>query len=135
MKQFLPFTLIGLSSGLVNMLVYNITLLALQLFGLPCEFDCLIALFFGFLVSVGWSFMMNRKFTFTSEAERSVPWKRALLKTYISYAFTGFFLSYLLSLMWYHWFHIPREFYTIINDVLCFPITFLLTKYWSFRKR
>ena len=134
MKQFFPFTLVGLSSGFVNMLVYNSALQILKLLELSCACDCLIGLFFGFLVSVGWAFLLNRKFTFTSEAARSVPWKRALLKTYASYAFTGFFLSYLLSLMWFYWFHIPRQFYTIINDVLCFPITFLLNKYWSFRK-
>ena len=38
-------------------------------------------------------------------------------------------------LLWVHVFSIPKEVVTILNDILCFPVNFLLNKYWSFRKK
>ena len=29
---------------------------------------------------------------------------------------------------------IPKEIVTLLNDTLCFPVNFLLNKYWSFKK-
>ena len=42
--------------------------------------------------------------------------------------------SSLLSLLWVCVFRIPKEIVTILNDTLCFPVNFLLNKYWSFKK-
>ena len=134
-KQFLKFGAIGMSSGGVNFIVYNLSLLGLRQLGAFTDVDYLIALAAGFAVSVLWSFWLNRRFVFNSAEERSVPWHRALLKLYATYAFTGLGLSSLLSILWVRVFGIPREILSLINDLVCFPVTFLISKFWTFKKR
>ena len=132
MIQVLGFALVGLSSALVNLGIYNLVLWGLQSLGLFPGFDFLVGQFFGFIISVAWAFVLNRRFVFRSP---SAPWKESMMKVYVVYSFTGIGLSSLLSLLWVHGLGIPKEAVTLINDTLCFPVNFLLNKYWSFRKR
>ena len=132
MVQVFLFALVGFSSALVNLGIYNLVLWGLQSFGLFPGFDFLVAQFFGFVISVAWAFFFNRRYVFRAPG---APWKESLIKVYITYSITGIGLSSLLSLLWIHVFHIPKEVVTILNDCLCFPVNFLLNKYWSFRKR
>lgn len=126
------FALVGFSSALVNMGIYNLVLWCLQSFGWLARFDFLVALFFGFVISVAWAFWFNRRYVFrTPEA----PWKESLIKVYITYSLTGIGLSSLFSFLWVSVFHLPKEIVTLLNDILCFPVNFLLNKYWSFRKK
>ena len=129
--QVLLFALVGFSSALVNLGIYNLALWALQAWGLFPGFDFLIAQFFGFVISVEWAFFFNRRYVFRTPG---APWKESLIKVYITYSLTGIGLSSLLSLLWVHIFHLPKEIVTILNDTACFPVNFLLNKYWSFRK-
>ena len=131
MVQVLLFALVGFSSALVNMGIYNLILWGLRTLGLFFGFDFLVAQFFGFVVSVGWAFWFNRRYVFRTPG---APWKESLIKVYIAYSLTGIGLSSLLSLLWVYVFDIPKEIVTILNDTLCFPVNFLLNKYWSFRK-
>lgn len=126
------FALVGASSALVNLGVYNAVLAVLRALGLFPGFDFLIAQAFGFIISVAWAFLLNRRYVFKDPA---VPWFSALMKVYIAYALTGIGLSALLSMLWVYVFDIPKEFLTLLNDTLCFPVNFLLNKYWSFRKK
>lgn len=130
--QVIGFALVGFSSALVNLGVYNLALWGLQALGLFAGFDFLVAQFFGFVISVAWAFVLNRSFVFRSSA---APWKECLIKVYVVYSVTGIGLSSLLSLLWVHVLGIPKEVVTIINDILCFPVNFLLNKYWSFKKK
>ena len=132
MVQVLLFALVGFSSALVNLGIYNLALWGLQVWGLFPGFDFLIAQFLGFVISVAWAFFFNRRFVFRVPG---APWKESLIKVYITYSLTGIGLSSLLSLLWVHILHIPKEIVTVLNDTLCFPVNFLLNKYWSFRKK
>lgn len=132
MVQVFAFALVGFSSALVNLGIYNLTLWGLQMMGLFSGFDFLIAQFFGFVTSVAWAFWFNRRYVFSSPG---APWKESLIKVYITYSLTGIGLSSVLSFLWIYILDIPKEVVTIINDVLCFPVNFLLNKYWSFRKK
>lgn len=132
MVQVALFALVGCSSALVNLGVYNLVLLTLHFLGLFPGFDFLVAQFFGFVLSVGWSFFFNRRYVFRTPG---APWKESLIKVYIAYSLTGIGLSSLLSLLWVYVFDIPKAVLSILNDCLCFPVNFLLNKYWSFRKR
>lgn len=134
MKQILLFSGVGITSGIVNLGVFNGVLAILRAFGLFSGFDFLIAQAFGFFLSVAWSYLLNRRFVFTSPEERAVPWYSALFKIYVTYAATGIGLSSLLSLFWVYALHIPKEILTVLNDTLCFPVNYLLVKYWSFKK-
>lgn len=132
MVQVLLFALVGFSSALVNMGIYNLVLWGMQKLGWLPGYDYLVGLCFGFVISVAWAFFFNRRFVFRSPG---APWKESLIKVYITYSITGIGLSSLLSLLWVQVFDIPKEIVTIINDILCFPVNFLLNKYWSFRKK
>ena len=132
MVQIFLFALVGFSSALVNLGIYNLVLWAMQrLVWLP-GYDYLVALFFGFVISVAWAFLLNRRYVFRAPG---APWKESLIKVYITYSITGIGLSSLLSLLWIQVFGFPKELVTILNDLLCFPVNFLLNKYWSFRKK
>lgn len=131
MVQVLLFALVGCSSALVNLGVYNLVLWGLRACEIFPSFDFLIAQFFGFVLSVAWSFFFNRRYVFRAPG---APWKESLIKVYITYSLTGIGLSSLLSLLWIHIFHLPKEIVTILNDTACFPVNFLMNKYWSFRK-
>ena len=133
-KQAAKFALVGLSSGAVNFLVYNGALAALRALGLLPMGDYMVALAAGFVLSVLWGFVLSRKYVFNSPEERNIPWHRVLIKMYVVYSITGLGLSSLLALLWVRVLHIPKEIVTIINDVVCFPVTFLLNKFWAFRK-
>ena len=132
MVQVLLFGLVGVSSSLVNLGVYNLVLCCLQTLELFPGFDFLIAQFFGFVISVAWAFWFNRRYVFRTP---NAPWKESLIKVYITYSLTGIGLSSILSLMWIHVLELPKEIVTILNDTICFPVNFLLNKYWSFRKK
>ena len=132
MAQILLFALVGFSSALVNLGMYNLVLWGLRSLGMFSGVDFLIAQFFGFVISVGWAFFFNRRYVFRAPG---APWKESLIKVYIAYSLTGIGLSSLLSLLWVYVFDIPKEVLSILNDCLCFPVNFLLNKYWSFRKR
>ena len=135
MKQLFGFSLVGISSGIINFLVYNLTLWIFRKLELFPNIDYLISLFAGFLVSVYCSFYFNRKFVFNSEEARAIPWYKALMKMYATYAFTGIVLNSLLSYLWVDILGSPKEIITLINDLIGFPVTFCLTKFWSFRQR
>lgn len=132
MLQVLLFALIGFSSALVNLGIYNLVLWGLQSLGWLPGYDFLVALFFGFVISVAWAFFFNRRYVFRSPG---APWKESLMKVYVVYSLTGIGLSSLLSFLWINVCGIPKEAVTLINDILCFPVNFLLNKYWSFRKK
>lgn len=132
MVQVALFALVGFSSALVNLGVYNLMLWSLRALSLFSGFDFLIAQFFGFVISVGWAFFFNRRYVFRTPG---APWKESLIKVYVAYSLTGIGLSSLLSLLWVYVFDVPKEALSILNDCLCFPVNFLLNKYWSFRKR
>ena len=57
-----------------------------------------------------------------------------LIKTYISYAFTGLFLNSILSLLWVEVFGIPKIIAPIINLLVSVPLNFIMNKFWAFRK-
>lgn len=133
-KQFLKFTLVGISNGAVNFLVYNAVLLGLQALEFSPKADYLVALAAGFVLSVLWAYVMSRKFVFNSEEEKAIAWYKVLAKMYIVYSITGIGLNSALSILWVQVFDIPKEVLTIINDIVCFPVTFLLNKFWSFKK-
>ena len=131
MMQVALFAVVGFSSALVNLGVYNLVLWVLRTVGLFPAVDFLLAQLIGFVISVAWAFFFNRRYVFRVPG---APWKESLIRVYLVYSLTGIGLSSLLSLLWIYVLRIPKEAVTLLNDLLCFPVNFLLNKYWSFRK-
>lgn len=130
--QFIKFGLVGVSNTLISYVIYVVSLMLFEKNGIFSSFDYIAAQVIAFFISVLWSFYWNRKFVF--EAEESVSWPKALLKTYISYAFTGIFLSNVLLVLWVQILHISKLIAPIINLVVSVPLNFILNKFWAFRK-
>lgn len=130
--QFIKFGIVGLSNTVISYVIYIVVLLGLQSMGLIPSIDYLIAQFVGFVLSVLWSFYWNNKFVFQDNKENR-NWLHALLRTYISYAFTGLFLNSILSLVWVEVFHWSKIIAPIINLLISVPLNFVMNKFWAFR--
>ena len=133
--QFVKFGIIGLCNTVVLYVLYLGTLFFLQSRGWFPKADYLIANTVGFVLSVLWSFYWNRKFVFHAEEGKTIPWAQALLKTYISYAFTGLFLNSILSVFWVEIVGMSKVFAPILNLVISVPLNFFMNKFWAFRSK
>lgn len=131
--QFIKFGIVGVSNTLVHYLVYAASLLAFQRMGVFASTDYLIAQIIAFALSVLWSFYWNNKKVFqVAEGEkRSIL--GALVKTYVSYSFTGLFLNSVLLILWVRVLHISEFVAPIINVIIGLPINFIINKFWAFK--
>ncbi len=132
--QFIKFGIVGLSNTIISYVIYVVSLLIMQKYQMLPKTDYLVAQFFGFVLSVLWSFYWNRRFVFKEGAEK-VSWPVALLKTYASYAFTGILLNSILSFLWVEYLHIPKLIAPVINLLVSVPLNFILNKFWAFGEK
>ena len=134
MVQFIKFGIVGLSNTIISYIIYAASLLILRGINILPEIDYLIAQVTMFVLSVLWSFYWNNKMVFVQEKnEKRNIWK-ALLKTYISYAFTSLFLSSILLVFWVDFIGVSEFIAPIINLSVTVPINFLVQKFWAFGK-
>lgn len=131
--QFVRFGIVGLSNTLISYVIYVASLWVFQENKFLPKIDYLVAQLIAFILSVLWSFYWNNKFVFTKKENENRSIIRALLKTYVSYAFTGLFLSSVLSILWVEIVGIPKLFAPIINLLVSVPLNFVINKFWAFR--
>ncbi len=131
--QFVKFGIVGLSNTIISYVIYVGGLIFLQYFGIFSKVDYLVAQIVAFILSVLWSFYWNNKMVFVLEKgkERSL-WK-ALVKTYISYSFTGLFLNSILLVFWVQICNISEFIAPIINLLVSVPLNFVINKFWAFK--
>ncbi len=133
--QFIKFGIVGLSNTVVSYVLYAVSLLFFQHYNLIPKIDYLAAQIIAFALSVLWSFYWNNKLVFVVEEGRQRSLWKALLKTYISYSFTGLFLNSILLVLWVKLFHISEFLGPIINLVISVPVNFLINKFWAFKTK
>lgn len=132
--QFVRFSIVGLSNTIIGYLIYAVSLKMLQLGGWFPAIDIFIAQFIMFLLSVLWSFYWNNKAVFKIEDGETRNIFAALVKTYISYAFTGLFLSEILLYVWVDLLGISEYAAPVINLLITVPLNFIIQKVWAFKK-
>lgn len=113
----------------------------------------------GFVITVFTAFLLQNKFVFKQDenGEKRVWWK-VLIKTYISYSFTGLFLTELLLMLWINVIDLGQylggvcEWLTgfgvnfepqdlaaslapILNMVITIPLNFVINKFWAYRQK
>lgn len=132
MIQFMKFGLVGVSNTVISYVTYVFFLFLFESKQWFLKSDYLIAQMAGFVISVLWSFYWNNKYVFKTEEGECRFWIRALVKTYISYAFTGLFLNSILSFIWVEMLGISKMIAPIINLVVSVPLNFLINKFWAF---
>lgn len=123
--QFVKFCVVGASNFAISYVVYAAALL------LGCHW--IVGSVLGFVISVLNAFYWNNKYVFKTENGEQRSWWRALIKTYISYAFSGLILSNVLLFLWNDVLGIPELLGPIINLAITTPINFVVNKLWAFR--
>lgn len=132
--QFIKFGIVGLSNTVISYVLYVVSLAVFRKVGLFFGMDYIASSVVAFILSVLWSFYWNNQKVFRLEdgQERSM-WK-ALIKTYISYSFTGLFLNNILLIFWVQVFHISELIAPIINLFISVPVNFIMNKFWAFKR-
>ena len=133
-KQFVKFGIVGLSNTGLSYLIYTVVLLLLKRFSLLQGVDYFVAQFMGFVISVLWSFWWNNKFVFTENSGEQYSVVKALIKTYMSYAFSGLILSSLLLYVWVDLCKISEFIAPLINLIVTVPLNFVMNKFWALKK-
>lgn len=131
--QFVKFGLVGLSNTLLSYVLNIGTLFLLKPWNL--SWDYFAGNMVGFVLSVLWSFYWNNKYVFTAtDGEKRNPWK-ALLKTYISYGFTGIILNNIFSWLWITKLGVSKMIAPLINLIISVPLNFIINKFWAFKTK
>ena len=129
--QFIKFSMVGVTNTLLS---YGINVLVLKLLQpYHLSWDYVAANLIAFILSVLWSFHWNNKYVFVeAEGEKRNKW-HALLKTYVSYSFTGIILTNILSYVWIDLLGISKYIAPLINLIISIPLNFLINKLWAFK--
>ncbi len=130
--QFVKFGIVGLSNTVISYLIYLGTIKICEAASVSPKYDYLIATVVSFILSVLWSFYWNKRFVFKLEGGFKTM-LLALVKTYISYSFTGLFLSSVLAIFWVEILGVSKLISPILNLAISVPVNFLLNKFWAFK--
>ncbi len=133
LAQFIKFGLVGITNTAISYGINVLVLKILQPYHLG--WDYVAGNVIAFILSVLWSFYWNNKYVFvTEEGQKRDTWQ-ALLKTYISYGFTGIILTNILSYVWIDVLGISKYIAPLINLVISIPLNFIINKLWAFRTK
>jgi len=130
LTQFVKFGLVGVTNTVLSYTINVLVLKLLQPYDLP--WDYVAGNLVAFVLSVLWSFYWNNKYVFTQQGGQKRKIGPALLKTYISYGFTGIILTNLLSYLWINKLGISKFVAPLINLVISIPLNFIINKFWAF---
>ena len=131
--QFIKFGLVGVSNTLISYVLYVISLLLLQRFPALEAINYILAQIVAFVLSVLWSFYWNNRLVFKQEEGQHRTIIGTLLKTYVSYSFTGLFLNSILLILWVQFLGISEFVAPIINLLISVPLNFIINKFWAFK--
>ena len=134
-RQSIKFSIVGVSNTFIGYILYVAALRLIQSSKLLPNLDYFVAQTVSFVISVYWSFYWNNKLVFTLiEGEYRSYW-RSLMKTYISYSFTGLFLSTILLYVWVDILGVSEYIAPIINLIVTVPLNFIINKFWAFKAK
>jgi len=131
--QFIKFGLIGVTNTLVNYIVYLISLWCFDIFIKKFSYNYLLAQAMGFFISVLWSYYWNNKYVFVASEGEKRSAVKTLIKTYISYSFTGLFLNMVILFVCVDLMGIPAFIAPVVTIFIAVPVNFLINKFWAYR--
>ncbi len=130
--QFIKFGLVGVTNTLLSYAIYLLVLFLMKPLGV--FWDIYVGSVLSFVLSVLWSFFLNNRLVFKAEKGSRSLWK-SLLKTYVSYGFTGIILANILLYVWVSVLGVPKTIAPAINLLITVPLNFILNKFWAFRTK
>lgn len=150
--QLIKFGLVGVSNTVVSYVVYSVCYYVLHT-------NVHVANIAGFIISVLNAYFWQSRFVFreTDDGEHRVWWQ-VLAKTYVSYAFSGLFLTEVLLILWLNVIHLGQYLGGIsdwlagfglsfepndlavslapfLNMIITIPINFCINKFWAYRQK
>lgn len=132
LTQFFKFCMVGVSNVAFSYTVNVVTLLLINLVKPGLKYDYIIANIVAFLLSVYWSFFWNSRKVFHLKARSKAQRRKALLRSYLCYGFTGILLNNLLSTLWIEGLGISKFISPLLNLVFTIPLNYLTNKKWAF---
>lgn len=132
--QFVKFGIVGLSNTIISYVIYIVSLLLFRQMEILIESGYLVAQVIAFVLSVLWSFYWNNKIVFNLQEGEDRSVFRALIRTFISYSFTGLFLNSILLIFWIKVLHISEFIAPIINLLVSVPLNSVINKFWALKK-
>ncbi|MBR3834626.1 MAG: GtrA family protein [Lachnospiraceae bacterium] len=133
LMQFVRFGIVGVSNTLISYVLYSGSLILFQKANVFSGLDYLVAQIIAFVLSVLWSFYWNNKMVFVKQDDEKRSLWKVLIKTYISYSFTGLFLSSMLLILWIDMLGISEFIAPLLNLIISVPVNFLINKFWAFK--
>ena len=130
LREFVKFAMVGASGVVVNLAVFNLTLLlGERLQGHPSLWAKYVANALGFLVSVLSNYALNRRWTFrsTGAVRRELP--KFFTVSVLAYATNLVVFSICLRRL-----HVAPNVSQIVAIASVTPINFIANKLWSFRR-
>ena len=131
LTQFVKFGLVGVTNTAISYGINVLVLKLLQPYGF--SWDYVAGNVIAFILSVLWSFYWNNKYVFTQAEGTKRRIGPALLKTYISYGFTGIILTNVLSFVWINQLGVSKYIAPLINLIISIPLNFIINKFWAFK--
>ncbi len=150
--QFIKFGMVGVVNTVVSYVTYSICYYVFHT-------NAHVANIVGFIISVLNAYILQSRFVFkeSEEGEHRVWWK-VLIKTYVSYSFTGLFLAEVLLILWLNILRIDRflgpaaewmvsmgvsmtakdlavSLAPFLNMAITIPINFCINKFWAYRQK
>lgn len=129
--QFVKFGIVGVTNTLISYLLNVGTLKLIE--GYNLAWDYVAGNLVAFILSVLWSFYWNNKYVFSEKPGEKRNIGSTLLKTYVSYGFTGIILTNILSYIWIDCLGISKYIAPIINLIVSVPLNFIINKKWAFK--
>jgi putative flippase GtrA len=127
--QFVKFCFVGASGVVVNLVVFNLTILLWRLVGgsTPTAAEYLGNLL-GFVVSVLTNYYLNRRWTFRSSGAVSSE-----LPKFVTVSIVAYLVNLGVFTVARHGLHLDDNLSQLIAIACVMPINFILNKLWSFR--
>ena len=130
---FVRFCIVGITNTVIGYLIYLLVIFILKEY--HTKSDVFIANTVSFILSVLWSFFWNNRFVFKKEEGERRNLFKTLMKTYVSYGFSGIILTNALSYLWVGVFYVSKNFAPLLCLPVTVPVNFLLNKIWAFRTK
>lgn len=125
-RQFILFGLVGGLNTILSLVIYWVLV--------HFHVHYVVANTIGFIITVFISYVLNTLFTFQKEENNSPKWSlKTLAKVYVSYSFTGLFLSNILLYLFVDIAGINVQLAPIIGLLVTIPINFILNKFWAYK--
>jgi putative flippase GtrA len=93
----------------------------------------LFASIIAFAICILNSFFWNNRYVFKNDANQKRSIASSLVKTYVSYAFTGLFLQNLLLALFIELLKFSKYIAPLFCLIITIPLNFILNKLWAFK--